>query len=421
MSEFRRVLGWREGAALTVASVLGSGLLYLPALTAQLAGPASVLAWLGMGLLIIPVALTLTRLAVQRPDAGGIAAFVRAAYGPAGGALTGWLFLGTVPLGAPIAALIGSGYFVTALGLSPSLTVPLAALLLLPAIWLNVLGVQISGRAASIVVGAVLVILIAAVVAGLPDVRLVRFTPFFPHGWTPVLRDMDILFWAFVGWESVAHYTEEFADPARDLRRGLAVSIIAIDVLYLLISVATVGTHTYGGAYGADSMAVLLGRALGGWAAVVTAVLALLVSYGTVHAFIGGFARLVYAQARSGDFPRFFAQLHPTRATPARVLWTLGGVFVAVLGFDLLRALPMAQLVAWSSSLYIGLYCLAMLAGLRLLSRPGERLLALLALIVCLVILPFLGFIALFPVAVGLLGYSVHRSRQRRDALRLAR
>lgn len=408
MSEFRRVLGWREGAALTIASVLGSGLIYLPALTAELAGPASILAWLGMGILIVPLALTLTRLAILLPDAGGIAAFARAAFGPPGGAVAGWLFLGTVPIAAPIAALVGADYFVAALYLPHYLSVPIAVLLLAPAVLLNTLGVQISGRAASVVVGVIAVILVAGVAAGLPSVRMAEFQPFLPHGWRPVIVDMGLLFWAFVGWETVAHYTEEFANPARDLRRGLAASIVTIDILYILLSITTVGTHGYGGAASADSLAFLLGHAVGHWAAAVTAVLALLVSYGTVHAFVGAFARLVYAQARSGDFPAWFAELHPHRSTPARVLYAIAFVFLLVMALAAWRGLPLETLLALSSSLFIGLYALAMAAGARLLPRRAQRITAAFGLLVCLAILPFLGVDALFPVVLGAVGYLAH-------------
>lgn len=44
------------------------------------------------------------------PDAGGIAAYARRAFGPRAGAVAGWLFLGTVQIGAPIAALGGANY-----------------------------------------------------------------------------------------------------------------------------------------------------------------------------------------------------------------------------------------------------------------------------------------------------------------------
>jgi amino acid efflux transporter len=49
----RRVLSSREGVGFTVAAVLGSGILILPGITANLAGPGALPAWGAMGLLIV--------------------------------------------------------------------------------------------------------------------------------------------------------------------------------------------------------------------------------------------------------------------------------------------------------------------------------------------------------------------------------
>jgi len=400
----RPVLRWPEGTALTIASVLGSGVLYLPALTAEEAGPGGLLAWLGMGLLIVPLALTLARLAARWPDAGGIAAFARAAFGPAGGAAAGWLFLGTVPLGAPIAALIGAGYVGAAFGLGHPAQIAVAAGLLALSVALNALGVQISGRAAGLVVGLVACLLLAAIVVGAGHLRAAAFRPMLPHGLEPVGLDMALLFWAFVGWEAVANYAEEFADPARDLRRSMLLSIVVVDVLYLLLAVVTVGTGSYGPGRGQDALAVMLGAAGGRASTLATCLIALLVTYGTIHAYVGSFVRLVYAQARAGDFPRYFAQLNPRLRTPLRAVGMLGAVFAAVLG--LLAAFPVGlpSLLGWSSGVFIALYVLAMACGLRLLEGRAERLLALVALVVCLGTLPFLGWGAVYPLGLAALG-----------------
>lgn len=100
----RPSLGWAEGAGFTVAAVLGAGVLVLPAVTATLAGPAAILAWMLMAVAAAPMALTLGALAVRLPDAGGIAAYAREAFGPRVGRVVGLLYLGTVPVGAPAAA-----------------------------------------------------------------------------------------------------------------------------------------------------------------------------------------------------------------------------------------------------------------------------------------------------------------------------
>ncbi|MDA8346452.1 MAG: amino acid permease [Thermaerobacter sp.] len=405
-TSLRKALGWREGAALTIASVLGSGVLYLPALTARLAGPGGLLAWIGMGIMIIPLALTLGQLAVEVPDAGGVAAFARAAFGDIGGTAAGWLFLGTVPVAAPIAALIGAGYVQAALGLGHWFVLPAAALLLAVAVLLNALGVEISGRTATAIVVMIAALLLLAIAVGASRVQAAAFHPFLPHGLAPIGLSTALLFWAFVGWEALAHYAEEFEDPRRDLMRSIVISIVVIDILYLLLAVVTVGTRSYEVGGGVAALAVMLGRGIGSWATIATALLALLVTYGTVHAYVGGFARLVYAQARAGDFPEFFGVLHPGRRTPVRVLVTLAVVFALVFGWDALHPFQLEGLLGWTSGIFIALYVLAMLAALRLLPQKRSRIMAGAALLLCLASWPFLSWEALYPfglVGVGLL------------------
>jgi amino acid efflux transporter len=413
MTGLRRVLRWPEGAALTVAAVLGSGVLYLPALTAELAGPGAILAWAAMGLAIVPLALTLAHLSVRSPDAGGVAAFARDAFGPAAGNAAGWLFLGTVPVGAPVAGLIGMGYVSALVPLRPAEAALGAWGLLAVSLYLNGRGVDLSGRTAAAVVAAIALVMVAGVAAGAGHVRAAAFHPFLPHGIVPLGLDAALLFWAFVGWESIAHYAEEFVEP-RELRLSVLVAVVLIDLLYLAVVAVTIGTRAYGGAESADSLAVLMGLGLGSVGRVLTAVLALLVSYGTVHAYAGGFARLVYAEARAGDFPAFFAHLHPRHATPTRVLAALLVVFSLVLGLYAWRPLPLSALIAWPSAIFIALYLLAMAAGLRLLPGTVQRLEAAVGFLVSLAALPFLGWTALYPVGISMASLIWWRLRTRR-------
>src|SRR5919112_318478 len=54
----RLTLGRTQGVALYAGAVLGSGVLVIPAVAAELAGPASLVAWGAMTLLTLPLALT---------------------------------------------------------------------------------------------------------------------------------------------------------------------------------------------------------------------------------------------------------------------------------------------------------------------------------------------------------------------------
>src|SRR6185312_7121609 len=107
-------LGVLRGGALYVGALIGPGLLLVPALAAQHAGAASIVAWAGLLLVSAPLALTFAALGVRHPVAGGVAAYVREGLGLDAGAVTGCWFVAAVLIGAPAVSLIG-GYYVAAL------------------------------------------------------------------------------------------------------------------------------------------------------------------------------------------------------------------------------------------------------------------------------------------------------------------
>jgi amino acid efflux transporter len=402
--QLRQVLSWPEGVAFTVAAVLGSGILILPAVTANLAGPGALFAWAAMALLIIPLAIVLGRLATAAAHAGGIAEYVRRAFGLRMGQLTGLLYIGTVPMGAPLAALIGAHYLGPLLGTSPARITALAAALLFVSVVLNTLGVELSGRVAMGAVLAIAAILLAAVATAVPHVHPNAFTPWLPRGWAPVGEDAALLFWAFVGWEMLAHMAEEFRNPSRDVMRAMIVAVAVIDLLYLAVATVTVGTHMYGPGRTATGLAQLVALGLGPTGSWLVGVLAFLIAYGTVHTYVAGFSRLVFAEARIGNLPRWFSHLHPRYQTPTRVLWLQLVPWAIVLAWTYWGHLSLATLVAWPSAIFIALYVLAMLAALRLLPRRLDRVLALIGLATTLGALAFLGWVALYPIGIVALG-----------------
>ncbi len=93
-----------QGAAVSIGAVLGTGVIALPALAAQIAGPASLVAWVALILLSVPLAWTFAALGARYPDAGGVSTYVRNAFGGRAAAVVGWCFYFAVPVGAPAAA-----------------------------------------------------------------------------------------------------------------------------------------------------------------------------------------------------------------------------------------------------------------------------------------------------------------------------
>lgn len=76
-TSLKRTIGMPQAIALYIGAVLGSGVLIVPGLAAEMAGPASLLAWGFMTLLILPLALSMGLLSAKFPNAGGVSISLR--------------------------------------------------------------------------------------------------------------------------------------------------------------------------------------------------------------------------------------------------------------------------------------------------------------------------------------------------------
>jgi len=189
-----------QGVALYVGAVLGTGVIALPALAAQAAGPASLLAWLGLVLASIPLAATFAALGARHPDSGGVSTYARRAFGPRAAAAVGWWFYAAIPAGAPAAALFAGGYVAAVVG-GGKTTVYATAVALFAAVGIaNYFGVRISGRIQLVLAGVLVTLLVVAAAASLPQAHLSNLHPFAPHGWLAIGSAAALLVWSFAGW-----------------------------------------------------------------------------------------------------------------------------------------------------------------------------------------------------------------------------
>jgi amino acid efflux transporter len=396
-----------------VGSVLGSGILVSPAIAAGIAGPASLIAWILLSLLSYPIGYTFGALAANYPDAGGLSAFVKRAFGWTAGTLAGWFFVFSFFVGAPIVATIASSYIIITLSLSPSLLYPIAFLFMFITILSNILGIRVGSRTETIILGTVVMLLFLAIALTLPHVRPSNFVPFAPNGWYAVGVVGVIIFWSFQGYENVPHMAEEFKDPKRDFQRSIALSVVITGLLYVLTSFATIGTGIYLNQSLYAPVALMFSQALGFSSIVVVLFLALTTCFGTMNSYSIGVSRLVYALARDSSMPSFLSKLNK-RAAPARALLTLfSGSATSLLVIALLHA-RLDQLFLLSGAGFMGLYILGSAAAIKLLKLDGvKRFFPYLSLAVSLVVCIFVREYFLFPLAIGALSLIWTRSKKR--------
>ncbi|RNB91128.1 amino acid permease [Brevibacillus fluminis] len=400
----QKTLSLPQIVSLYIGAVIGSGILLIPGLAAEMAGPASIVAWVVMSLLVIPMAVTMGLLSASHPSAGGVSHFVRLAYGDRFGNLVGWFFLLSVPIGAPILAVTGARYIAVLFQLSDLQVYGIAALILLAVLVMNWVGLHVAGKIQTIVVALILAILILAIIAALPHTSAVNFTPFAPNGWFSVFQAAGLLFWCFIGWEAVTHLSEEFVEPEKNAIRGVVWSAGLVALLYFGIAFATVATHSYGNGLSEASLSVMIQLSLGpvgGW---IVGFTALFICIATANAYVGAASRIAYALANEGSAPRWFGILHTKYRTPIGGLGFLTLCFLIVLTVLWSGTVSLAQLIQLPNATFFATYIGGCLAGVRLLKQNRfGRISAWISLIVTLGLYPFLGWSALYPVVILIL------------------
>ncbi len=415
----RRGIRMRHAVALYVSSVLGSGILVLPGLAAQLAGPASLLAWAFLAVASLPFALTFATLSTRHPESGGIYGFAKEAFGPSIAAVSGWLFAFWEFTGAPAVALIAASYLGYAFPLDRPETFLAGFAIVAFAIAVNYRGIVLSTRVQLAVISAIVALLLVVVAVAGVRVAPSNFSPFLPYGWAPVATAVALLFWSFLGYENASNVAEEFEDPRRDFRRSVYLSVALVGVLYFAVAFVTVGTAAYRAGGSVAPFAAILGRVVGTYAAAGTALLALFIIFGVVNAYTTGMSRVIYATARDGGMPSALAALDSGSRVPRRALLLMLGGSAAVFVLYYVFSVDLTTALLFASGAAIVLYVVGSAAGVRLHGRDGgpgrsSQAVAALSLGISLVVLPFIGWPIVAPLAVAGVAFVLARRRFRR-------
>jgi amino acid efflux transporter len=355
-----------RGAALYIGALLGPGLLLLPGLAVAVAGPASLLAWVALLVLSALFAVVFAAFGLRLPSAGGVIGYVTAGLGARAGLMAGWCFLAGVVAGAPVVCLIGASYVTELTGGGRLARAGIAALLLLILLALARGGLRASAVAQSLLVGLLVGVVAVAVAGTAGSVRAANWTPFAPHGWFAVAHAAAVLMLSFVGWEAVAPLTTAFPDPARQLTRVVAIALAVTSALYLGLAIVTVGVLGPGAAT-IVPLAELLQRAIGPAGTATAAVAAVVLTLGSVNAYINGGA----AMAGHLMHPREREKAGQPRPAPLFLIAVAvsGLLLITLYGLGLVSP---AALVAIPTTLFLAVYLGSMLAAVRVLRGPAR-------------------------------------------------
>ncbi|HET9191975.1 MAG TPA: amino acid permease [Vicinamibacterales bacterium] len=340
-----RRLGPFDAAAIIIANVIGGGILFRsPAVAAAIPDATwFLLAWAGGGVLAFMGALAYAELAALRPKAGGEYVYLREAFGPLAGFLTGWTsfvagFSGALAASAVFLIVTLNRFIPGVANDTPLLAIPIPGTS-------NAVTFSIHTLAASAVIIVAALIHIRGVGPGriasnvLTTLKIVSLVVFIAFGLTAgtgspsnitetagSVTTTGLLFafipvmFTYSGWNAASYMAEEIRDPGRNVPRALLMGTVAVIAVYVLINVLYLYVIPIGelATLGGRSILDVVGdRLLGERAGDIMAIVAIISLAAGINAWTFAGPRVYFAMARDNTFFKSAARVHPKYKTPA--------------------------------------------------------------------------------------------------------
>ncbi len=328
--------------AISASAMLGSGIFVLPGLAAAKTGPSVFLAYVLAGICVLPAAMSKAELATAVPTSGGTYVYLDRTFGPLAGTVAGiglWLSL----LLKSAFALVGFGAYLSVLADIP--LIPMALVFLVLITILNVYGVKRVGVFQQVIVLTSVISFSLLAIWGLFVMDGANLVPAFPMGTTGFFSATAFVFVAFAGVTNVAAVAEEVEDPARNLPRGILISLGVVTAMYGLIVLAIVGTVPWAELSGDIHPVYTFSNALAGpYIGWIAALLGVLTMTSMANSGLLAASRFPFAMSRDALLPQWLTALHPEYLTPVRsIILTSVAIALSIVMLDVEKMAKLAS------------------------------------------------------------------------------
>ena len=202
---------------------------------------------------------------------------------------------------------------------------------------LLVRGIRESARTNNIMVLIKIVAILVFIGVGLHFIHPTNYVPFSPNGWSGVLAGGSIIFFTYIGFDSVSTASEECKNPQRDVPIGIIATLIVCTILYIGVALVLTGIVPWQSVMGDAAPVVNALKRLTlanhsqtlHWTRLVVLLGAIIGMISSILVFQLGQARVWFAMSRDRLLPDAFSKLHPKFRTPAYATW-FAGVLVAI-------------------------------------------------------------------------------------------
>lgn len=360
-SPLKRTLHTWDLTFLGIGAIIGTGIFVLTGKGALTTGPSLALSFLIAAICCGFAGLCYAEFASMAPVAGSAYTYSYISFGEIVAFIIGWDLLLEYALGAATVAVGWSGYFVnlmgnlgihipTALTAAAGTTPGVHTFFNLPAFVIVLLitciiamGINQTKHVNDTMVIIKLGVIILFIVCTVWFVKTRNWHPFTPYGWysfhkgtsAGVIPAASIVFFSFIGFDSVSSSAEETVNPSKTLPRGILLSLLISTVLYITMTLIMTGVvkYTVFAKYLDAPILAVLHQTGQTWLSIIVSIGAILGMTTVILVQLYGQSRITYSMSRDGLFPKFFGDVSLQHQTPYKGTWFFGIVTAVTAGF----------------------------------------------------------------------------------------
>jgi len=338
----RRQLNTFDTTSLVVGSAIGADIFVVPALSAKLLGPASLLIWLAGAAIAIVIALCFAYCATFLPRVGGSYAYAKEVAGPYAGFMVGWALLLAEWFSLSVFPVVFTQYFVA---LVPNLNQPsqvlLKAVFIVAIILTNIYGVKTAGKVNDLLtilkLGPLFLLICAGVVfiAFQPHLAFSHFQPFFVGDVSSIGQALVLIFWAYAGFELSSLPADEIQHPKKTLPKALLFGMLIVAAFYIITNFVVIGVVDQATLASSAAPLTVAAANVFSLSPTLSIIGGLILAVGALVSILGadesgtiGTSRLALAMSIDGMLPKAFSKLQKSYHTPY-----IGIIFLCLTAF----------------------------------------------------------------------------------------
>jgi APA family basic amino acid/polyamine antiporter len=317
MPELKRTLGLWGAAGIGIGAIIGTGIFVLIGVASGIAGPAVIISFLIAGLTALLTGLSTAELSSFITESGGSYIYTTKAFGRLPGFVVGWMKSFDYIVGASAVSIGFAAYFTYFAGIPSAV----GTLVLVGSLWplilmaLNLRGMKEASGTNNVLVALKISALVLFIIVGglflFAHGDFSNYHPFFPRGISGAFSGASIIFFAFIGFNTIAVIAEEVKDPEKNVPGAVLISFAICTLLYIGVSVVSVGLLPWQvlGLSSAPLEAALRVATDNFLILEFIALSALFATTSVIMSSIIGGSRSLFAMARQGVIPEIFTRI----------------------------------------------------------------------------------------------------------------